>query len=241
MDSSIWTAPVTSAPSAPKLGEHVARELRRAIISGSLGYGTHLVEAHLSQMFDVSRGPVRDALQRLTEEGLVESRRRGTYVRGLSIEDIEELYSLRQLIERDALQRCMNVADPDFDAARSALESMRDAFEVGDAGEFARADLDFHSAFYSIPGHRRIENIWLQYRPTFAGMLEVTNAEDRDLAPTFHDHEVLLDAVIARREVDALALLEDHLEGSRRRMLSAYGRRHGADSIASGTEPAQSR
>lgn len=241
MDSSIWTAPVTSAPSAPKLGEHVARELRRAIISGSLGHGTHLVEAHLSQMFDVSRGPVRDALQRLTEEGLVESRRRGTYVRGLSIEDIEELYSLRQLIERDALRRCMNVDGPDFSSARSALGRMRDAFEAGDAGEFARADLDFHSAFYSIAGHGRIESIWLQYRPTFAGMLEVTNAEDRDLAPTFHDHEVLLDAVIARREADALALLEDHLEGSRRRMLSAYGRHHDAHSASSGAGTAVSR
>lgn len=226
MDSSIWTAPVTSAPSAPKLGEHVARELRHAIISGSLGQGTHLVEARLSQMFDVSRGPVRDALQRLTEEGLVESRRRGTYVRGLSIDDIEELYSLRKLIERDTLLRCMSAERIDVDPALQALENMRFAQAAQSAREFAKADLDFHSAFYTLAGHGRLENIWQQYRPTFAGMLEVTNAEDRDLAPTFHDHEVLLDAVIARDEDRALALLEDHLEGSRRRMLSAYGRYH---------------
>lgn len=238
MDSSIWTAPVASVPSAPKLGEHVAHELRHAIISGSLGHGTHLVEARLSQMFDVSRGPVRDALQRLTEEGLLESRRRGTYVRGLSLEDIEELYSLRKLIERDALERCMRVAEPEFDPAHRALEAMRSALEGGSAGEFAKADLDFHSAFYSIAGHGRIESIWLQYRPTFAGMLEVTNAEDRDLAPTFHDHEILLEAVIARREDEALALLEGHLEGSRRRMLSAYGRSHDVAASTSDTGPA---
>lgn len=237
MDASIWTAPVASVPSAPKLGEHVARELRHAIISGSLGHGTHLVEARLSTMFDVSRGPIRDALQRLTEEGLVESRRRGTYVRGLSIDDIEELYSLRKLIERDSLVRCMDAEESGFDGARTALENMRSALTSGSAREFAKADLDFHSAFYTIAGHRRIENIWLQYRPTFAGMLEVTNAEDRDLSPTFHDHEVLLEAVSASDEDRALALLEEHLEGSRRRMLSAYGRYHEADPASSDALP----
>ncbi|MGP5129748.1 GntR family transcriptional regulator [Brachybacterium tyrofermentans] len=223
-DPMIWSAPVALAPSAPKLGEHVAQELRRAIISGALAHDTHLVESRLSEMFGVSRGPVRDALTRLSEEGLVESRRRGTYVRGLSIDDIEELYSLRQLIETDAVLRCIDTPDADFTPAKDALERMREALSNGDASTFAQADLGFHSSFYTVAGHRRIEAIWLQYRPTFAGMLEVTNAQDDNLTPTMEDHDVLLDSVIAGDRSKALDLLGEHLEGSRRRMLDAYER-----------------
>lgn len=223
-ESMIWSAPVKLAPSAPRLGEHVAQELRLAIINGSLAHDTHLVESRLSEMFGVSRGPVRDALTRLSEEGLVDSRRRGTFVRGLSLDDIEELYSLRRLIETDAVLRCMDTPEADFTPAKEALEHMRTALASGDASAFAQADLGFHSAFYTVAGHRRIEAIWLQYRPTFAGMLEVTNAQDDSLTPTMEDHDVLLDAVIAGDRSTALDLLEDHLEGSRRRMLVAYGR-----------------
>lgn len=229
VESMIWSAPVQLAPSAPKLGEHVAQELRLAIISSSLARDTHLVESRLSEMFGVSRGPVRDALMRLSEEGLVESRRRGTYVRGLSINDIEELYSLRKLVETDAVLRCIDAADVDFAPLQEALECMRKALASGDSSAFAQADLGFHSAFYAVAGHRRIEAIWLQYRPTFAGMLEVTNAQDDSLTPTMEDHEVLLDAVIAGDKNEALVLLEDHLEGSRRRMLAAYGRYSATD------------
>ena len=218
-----WTAPVQAVPSAPKLGEHVAQELRRAIISGSLDSGTHLVESRLSEMFGVSRGPVRDALTRLTEEGLLESRRRGTFVRGLSAADIEELYSLRKLIETDAVLRCTDTDGADLTPIEKALDRMRSALSRGDASAFAHADLGFHSAFYTVAGHRRIESIWLQYRPTFAGMLEVTNAQDESLTPTMEDHEVLLEAVATGDRARALTLLEDHLEGSRRRMLTAYG------------------
>jgi GntR family transcriptional regulator of gluconate operon len=223
-ESTIWDVPVRLAPSAPRLGEHVAQEIRLAIIGGSLARDTHLVESRLSDMFGVSRGPVRDALQRLTEEGLVESRRRGTYVRGLDEEDIDELYSLRQLIESDVIRRCLESTTVDLTPVRDALANMSTAIHTGDASTFARADLDFHSAFYDVAGHRRIRAIWQQYRPTFAGMLEVTNAIDENLTPTLEDHEVLLDAVIVGDRERALSLLEEHLDGSRRRMLTAYGR-----------------
>lgn len=221
-ESTIWNAPVRLAPSTPRLGEHVAHEIRLAIIGGTLAPETHLVESRLSEMFGVSRGPVRDALQRLAEEGLVESRRRGTFVRGLDEDDIAELYSLRQLIESDVVQRCIDSATVDLTPVRNALEKMRVALRTGDASTFAQADLDFHSGFYDAAGHRRIRAIWQQYRPTFAGMLEVTNAVDENLTPTLEDHEVLLDAVVAGDRERALALLGEHLDGSRRRMLTAY-------------------
>ena len=224
-----WEAPILAAPSTPKLSEHVARELRAAIINGSLARDTHLVEARLSKTFGVSRGPIRDALAQLTKEGLVDARRRGTFVRGLSLDDIEELYSLRQLIESEAVRRCLEAPAASLAGLEASLEGMRSA---RDAEEFAQADLAFHGALYEIAGHRRLREIWLQYEPTFSGMLAVTNAQDATLTGTIEDHEVLRDAIRGKDETRAFSLLADHLEGSRRQMLAAYA--------TDGTAPAES-
>ncbi len=219
-----WRRAALTVPPARALGQHVLDHLRRLIITGELRAGTHLVEAQLSEAFDVSRGPVRDALRQLETEGLVESRRRGVFVVGLSADDIEELYGLRRLIELEAVRLCMARPETGYAAASAALDRMRAAAEAQDAAAFATADLDFHSAFYAASGHRRLDAIWQQYRPTFAGMLAVTNAEDQDLAPTFDDHEALLRTVQTGHLERSLRLLQEHLDGSHRRMLTAYSR-----------------
>lgn len=199
--------------------------LRRLIITGEISPGTHLVEAQLSESYAVSRGPVRDALKKLETEGLVESRRRGVFVIGLSTDDIHELYSLRHVLEREAVTRCVQTeAELDWSAARASLAAMADAGEGGDVATFAEADLDFHSAFYVLSGHRRLDSVWQQYRPTFADMLTVTNTVDRDLRPTVQDHADLLESVVERRLDESLDRLRSHVEGSLDRMLTAYAR-----------------
>ncbi|TLW91449.1 GntR family transcriptional regulator [Saccharomonospora piscinae] len=193
------------------------------IIVGKLRPGTHLVESQLSKTFDVSRGPVRDALRQLEVEGLVESRRRGVFVIGLTADDIDELYDLRALLESHAVRLCLRGGARDFTEARQQLARMEAAAAEHDPAEFAEGDLDFHSSFHRLCGNRRLDNVWQQYRPTFADMLSVTNAEDRDLGPTYRDHVELLDAIVAT-DSRALELLAEHIEGSRRRMHAAYSR-----------------
>lgn len=219
-----WQESVTSARPAPALGQHIVDHLRRLIITRALPAGTHLVESQLSETFDVSRGPVRDALRQLATEGLVESRRRGAYVIGLTLDDIDELYYLRQLIETAAVRLSIARRIATRDQARAAITRMRSAAREQNAAAFAVADLDFHSSFYATCGNRRIENTWRHYRPTFADMLTVTNAQDADLSPTMRDHEDLLQLIEARDEDAAVDLLRDHIDGSRGRMLAAYSR-----------------
>ena len=207
------------------LGVHVTDRLRREIVSGQIPPGTHLVEGRLSELFGVSRGPVRDSLRQLESEGLVEARRRGVYVRGMSLEDIDELYSLRTMLEREALRLAMAREPSDWSAAQRSLEVMTEAAGRGDVEAFAHADLEFHTAFYRSAGHRRLGAVWAQYKPTFAAMLSVTNAQDaRDLRPTLSDHVRLLDALAAKDHGTVLDLLAEHIEGSRQRMRRAHGR-----------------
>lgn len=222
--SADWQRSVATAQPAPALGRHVLDHLRRLIILGELAAGTHLVESQLSETFEVSRGPVRDALRQLEIEGLVESRRRGVFVIGLTPDDIDELYQLRHILEAHAVRLCMGGEPTTLARVRPIVDRMKRAAEQADSAAFAEADLDFHSAFYTFSGNRRLDSVWQQYRPTFADMLTLTNAEDRDLSPTYSDHVDLLDAITAGNERQALRLLHDHIEGSRRRMLTAYTR-----------------
>ena len=204
------------------LGDRVAHELRVLIVSGTVAPGTHLVEGALAEQFDVSRGPVRDALRHLEAEGLVESRRRGVFVKGLSAEDVDELYSLRETLEAMALRLIMRrAAEADWSVAERCVAEMRRAADAADAREFARADLEFHSQFYVLCGHRRLTAVWEQYRPTFAVMLGVTNAQDRDLHPSAEAHVQLLAAIRSGSAAETESLLSEHLLGSCNRLREA--------------------
>lgn len=227
--SQAWQEKALSVRPAPALGQRVVDDLRRLIILGDLPAGTHLVESQLSKTFDVSRGPIRDALRQLEVEGLVEARRRGIFVIGLTSDDVEELYSLRQVIEAKAVSLCIEREDRDLTAAVEALDRMKMAAMSGEPESFAKADLDFHTALYEASGHRRLAALWQQYRPTFTTMLSLTNAEDRDLHPTHQDHVDLFDRVRDRDQESALRLLDEHIKGSRARLLAAYTRGRGTD------------
>ncbi|MFH8572649.1 GntR family transcriptional regulator [Streptomyces sp. NPDC017993] len=201
------------------LGERVAHQLRVLIVSGQLDPGTHLVEGALADRFDVSRGPIRDALRLLEAEGLVESRRRGVYVTGLDEDDIDELFTLRESLERLAITRAIDRAGKnETDALEPLVTAMMEAADKGDPTAFAQADLEFHSTFYALAGHRRLTAVWEQYRPVFAVILDVTNTQDRDLRPAAEAHADLLRAIRSRDVTEATSLLSSHLLGAGNRL-----------------------
>lgn len=203
---------ISAIPATPltheSLGAEVAQTLRTLIISGQLAPGTHLVEATLAARFEVSRGPIRDALRVIEAEGLVESRRRGVFVTGHSVEDLEELYSLREAIESLALRLAIERAAPEEWAnAERAVERMREAASAEDPDAFAAADLEFHSELYRLSRHRRVWSVWDQYRPTLAAVFSVTNTNKHDLNKNAVRHAKIL-AAARRGDADrAVSLL----------------------------------
>ncbi|MGP3941119.1 GntR family transcriptional regulator [Streptomyces sp. 6N106] len=213
--------PITSLQQQ-SLGDLVAHELRVLIVSGRLRPGTHLVEGVLAEQYDVSRGPVRDALRQLEAEGLVEARRRGVFVTGLTEDDVDELYTLRESLETLALTLAIGRAGPgDWEPAERFVRDMRDAADRAAAGDFALADLEFHSQFYVLSGHRRLLAVWEQYRPTFGVILDVTNAQDVDLRPSVEAHADLLATVRAGDAGHAATALREHLLGAGNRLRAA--------------------
>jgi DNA-binding GntR family transcriptional regulator len=213
---------------AESLGAQVARVLRQRIVRGDLAPGTRITEEALAEEFDVSRGPIRDALTQLSFENLVEVQRpRGVYITGLTKDDVDQLYSLRGALEQLALSRAMRVDDASrWAPMAAAVGRMGAAADAGDHAAFVTADLDFHSQIYALADHPRLEGAWSQYLPTFAALLEVTINHDEDLHESSGDHFTLMDVMRTGTPEKASSVLASHLDGARDRMLSEISNRN---------------
>jgi DNA-binding GntR family transcriptional regulator len=202
------------------LGSQVADILRQRIVRGELKPGERLTEEALAEEFNVSRGPIRDAITQLNFEKLVQVQRpRGVYIMGLTDDDVEQLYSLRAALEQLALRRAVRVEeDARWHPLRECVERMRRAADDRDPAEFARADLEFHSDIYDLADHPRLQAAWQQYMPTFAALLEVTINHDEDLHESAEDHLRLYEVMRSGDITDAALVLDEHLAGAKERM-----------------------
>lgn len=173
---------------APALGDQLADVLRDQIVRKQLYPGDRLVEDTLATQYDVSRGPVRDALRQLESQGLVEARRRGYFVVGLTERDIDDLYELRESIELVAFTKAIERADAaQLESARGIVAEMHGAADRNDPASFAAADMRFHALVYEIAGNRRLLDVWDGYAPVFASLMRLTVEEDVDLHPSADD------------------------------------------------------
>ncbi|MEE6282915.1 GntR family transcriptional regulator [Georgenia sp. MJ170] len=205
------------------LGTQVADELRTLIATRRIEAGTTIGEEALAAQFGLSRGPVREAIKTLAGEGLIELGGRSAVIRGLDADDIDELFSLRLILEsaavRMATERDVEQLLAQLDAA---LDEMEDAVAGGSAKAFAAADLRFHSSLYSVAGHRRLQGIWDLYRPSISVVLLASRSTYDDLRPSIDSHYKLRD-LVGSGDLDAVvAELERHLDNARSRVREFY-------------------
>lgn len=219
---------ILSQPLHRGLAADIALRLRTAILYGYFGPGERLREEALAKSMSVSRGPIREAFGQLEREGLVViQRNRGTFVARLTREDAEEIYSLRRVLERLAIQRAIaRATDAQLDAMQQVIAAMAAATERGiTEQEAAELDVAFHEILYQASDHKRLYDCWVNLRRQIHILLLSRNVADADYrVVTVSSHQVILDALRERDEERALALIEDHLRGSYERVTgSMYG------------------
>ena len=140
------------------LGERVYSTLRDYLRAGRIRAGQPLQEGVLAAQLGVSRTPVREALARLASEGLVVVDGRSFTLPSLSVGDIEDIYSLRFLLEPEAL-RLVAVSQPGRKALaplRAALEEMGAADDAGDGAAFIEANYRFRDAWTALVPKKRL-------------------------------------------------------------------------------------
>lgn len=142
-----------------ELWEGIAEALREAIVSGALTAGSNLVEADLAETFEVSRGPVRDALRELAREGLVvDLPRRGTVISTLSFTDIQEVYEVREGLEMVAVGLLIERASStQLAQLMEFITAMESAWaRKSEYAESLEADLAFHKALVALSSNGRL-------------------------------------------------------------------------------------
>ena len=146
------------------LAERVAGTLRDLFLSGELKPGQRLIETDIAEQLEVSRGPVRDALKALREEGIVHIEpRKGTFVAELCLEDLNDIYLLRGAIEGLGARFLAEGGTPEqIDQLESCLVSLRDS--IHDLKKFAYFDLHFHELLCQLTGHKWLYKQWLSMK-----------------------------------------------------------------------------
>ncbi len=187
--------------------------LRQAILSGELKPGTALTETDLARQLGVSRAPIREALRILNSEGLVESiPYHGTTVRRLTKTDIEEIYSMRSLLETYALERVMRSPETaDMQRLRDIVHEMISAGDAGDIIAVNALDRDFHDTLIEMSGHRVLHSMWLMVAMKVRQVMALVNRRNTDLTLIARKHLPLLDAVERGNFMRARALLKEHI------------------------------
>jgi DNA-binding GntR family transcriptional regulator len=204
------------------LRHEVLLGLRNGILAGEIAPGTRLLEVPLANELGVSRGPVREALRQLEQEGLVEFfPHRGAVVVGVAEAEVETIYGIRALLEGRAFARaCRIVTDEDLDALAETVELMIAASETGDVAAVTEYDLQFHGRVVEISGFQYLRRLWASIdgvvrsrTASSAARPELTDpAEARDwlIGPSI-EHRELVDALRSRRPTLASRAATTHV------------------------------
>jgi DNA-binding GntR family transcriptional regulator len=198
----------------------IARQLREAIMNGSLPPGSQLGEAELAGQFQVSRGPLREAMQRLVSEGLLRSERhRGLFVIDLGPEDIHDIYSARLAIEGAAVLRILQDGHEEVAAQLDeAVAEMATAADGDDPVAVSEADIRFHELLVAASDSKRLlrmaRTLLIETRMCLSA-LRRTYASDEERVT---EHKQIAEAIRSGDQETALNLLAAHMEDAVQRL-----------------------
>lgn len=172
------------------------------------------------ERFEVSKSPIRDALLKLEEQGLVEVMpRKGYRVRRIDVADVREMYEMRQIYEREALTRLIDTAP---DSALADLDRFRAAPEEDTLAGWLDYNRAFHSHFALHCGNARLARAALEVIEQFDRLTYTSVTRPGEPLSRFvTEHCRIIDAVQARNRREALTLVRDHIDSSRRRVIDS--------------------
>jgi DNA-binding GntR family transcriptional regulator len=213
-----------SSTSIPRttLASVVGERIRSDIIDGVLQPGTQLNEVELAASFGVSRGPVREAVQRLIQEGLLRSEpHRGVFVPTLAAADIDDIYLAREALETAALRRVAGTsrAESSYKALDRIVRAMESAERSDDWRTVVRRDLDFHTALVAAAESPRLERMFTtvisETRLCLVMLTDAYGHQDlmRRREDLVQEHRQILELVHAGDVEGAVAVLKKHFAG----------------------------
>ncbi len=216
------------------LGNRVYATLREYLKNGQIARGEPLQEAVLAEQLGVSRTPVREALLRLASEGLVTADGRGLASAVLLPEDVEEIYTLRLLLEPEAVRR---VAHDRHDAAAlapiaAALADMERADAAADSAAFMDANCRFRSGWMDLLPLRRLARA-IELYADHVHYLRVVTLDDAGVRRGVIERlRALFEALVAGDGNAAARCMRQHLLAAKSILIARFDAEGGAHGLS---------
>ena len=196
------------------LSSLVTEQLREAILAGFYSQGAQLNEVELARQFGVSRGPLREALQRLVQEGLLHSKpHHGVFVPELTDEDLADIYFAREAIETAALRRIM-VSGKAVEVAKILshyIDKMVSALAEDDWTAVVDHDLSFHTQLVDSASSHRLSRMYAVLIAETRLCLHMLVSGYLGRKDFVEEHVALTDRLAAEDMPGALQAIRTHL------------------------------
>lgn len=203
--------------------QRIEQALIEEISAGAVAPGERLDETRLAERFGASRTPVREALSRLTAQGiLVSGAKRGVFVAEYSREQHSQIFEAMHEIEaacaRIASQRLNLLARAEIEAAQSLCVQ---AAEAGDRSAYLKANEAFHTAIYKATGNPYIAEIAAEFRRRTGPFRAKKFASRDDLIESAESHQELIDDIFSEDSATATQGMRAHMTQSFMQALKA--------------------
>lgn len=188
----------TFAPVAhQKAPAAVLAQIRAAILSGELSAGAPLREAHIAEEMGVSRSPVREALSRLEEEGLIEKVPfKGAFVATVSAQTVAEIAGIRTQLEPYAVDLTLQrITDADWKHLRRLLADFERAVVGHDTVAEIEKHLAFHRFFYERSGNKTLMSLWTDWESKLRLFFIVDHEAFRNVRDVAGVHDELVSII----------------------------------------------
>jgi DNA-binding GntR family transcriptional regulator len=209
----------------PKISDEVYEALKTRILSKHFVPGERLNLPQLEQQMGISRTPLKDALNRLTVEGLLRIEpRKGTFVSDPTPLEISESFEVRRIIEIHAIRMAAEcITEDDLERIRDYIKELRRMVDLEDWNEiyqdYVRLDHELHKQIVAVACNRRLRNIWEQVN-THVHMARIrygTAEGELDIAQK--EHEEILQALEARDLSAVEQAMSNHIDRAKRSIL----------------------
>jgi len=195
------------------------------ILTGELPAGAKLTEAALAERLGVSRGPVREAFRALEEVGLVRlEKNRGVFVRQITIEEADEIYEVRTILDEWIGRRLAQSVKPEqVNELRALVNRMEKAAAKHDVDTYYHLNLDFHDLLVGYCGNAKLVATYRRLVNELSLFRHQTLARGGGtLSVSTREHREIVERIAARNPVAACKALLDHVAASRDRMHQSH-------------------
>ena len=213
----------TSSGANKPIREIAYETLKHAIITGEIAAGIRIVETEYANKLHISRTPLREALRKLERDGLVEYViRRGVVVRAFTIEDVEEIYTIRNALEIITLPAIIKNATPkDIKSMREKLQEMDRVMAEGNIDRLSSLAREFHDQLTAISGLKRILRVIQGQDEYIHRFSALSIAKDKRRSEAHQEHYRIVE-MIENKDLQGLeSMMRSHIEASKQSCLAA--------------------